>query len=182
MSRKSSDEQQQDENDEDDNDDTDDDNDDNDDDDDDDDEETNPAGPATSPRPARSSSPSCPPPPPLRLERALVLEPAIESRATGWRCTPPLCPPRKSGPHTRAGHPGARAIARWGSRALQASTRATSLHKGPDQGATANPAGSPAGRITFDVTPLRQPLTFPTGDASVRVEHPAGPARAGESW
>ena len=77
MSRKSSDEQQQDENDEDDNDDTDDDNDDNDDDDDDDDEETNPAGPATSPRPARSSSPSCPPPPPLRLERALVLEPAI---------------------------------------------------------------------------------------------------------
>ena len=181
MSRKSSDEQQQDENNEDDNDDTDDDNDDNDDDDDDDDEETNPAGPATSPRPARSSSPSCPPPP-LRFERALVLEPAIESRATGWRCTPPLCPPRKSGPHTRAGHPGAWAIARWGSRALQASTRATSLHKGPDQGATANPAASPAGRSTFDVTPLRQPLTFPTGDASVRVEHPAGPVRAGESW
>ena len=102
MSRKSSDEQQQDENDEDDNDDTDDDNDDNDDDDDDDDEETNPAGPATSPRPARSSSPSCPPPPPLRLERALVLEPAIVVESHRLEMHPAALPAAQK----RAAHAG----------------------------------------------------------------------------
>ena len=102
MSRKSSDEQQQDENDEDDNDDTDDDNDDNDDDDDDDDEETNPAGPATSPRPARSSSPSCPPPPPLRLERALVLEPAIAVESHRLEMHPAALPAAQK----RAAHAG----------------------------------------------------------------------------
>ena len=158
MSRKSSDEQQQDENDEDDNDDTDDDNDDNDDDDDDDDEETNPAGPATSPRPARSSSPSCPPPPPpLRLERALVLEPAIAVESHRLEMHPAALPAAQK----RAAHAGG-APWRAGDRPVgQPGASGEHTRNLPPQGA----------RARRHLKPRREP----GGEEYVRC-HPAPPA------